>query len=105
MRIAQGCIFLVALGYCLAATGCQHLQPHDSPPIDAPRKNEKMLLGDYIINPPDVLVIDLIRAVPLPPYKIKPQDLLFINVKGTPPEDPIKGVFRVEPEGIIRDRK
>jgi protein involved in polysaccharide export with SLBB domain len=55
-----------------------------------------------VINPPDILIIDLVRAVPLPPYKIKAQDLLFIQVRGTPPEDPIKGVFRVEPEGVIR---
>lgn len=69
---------------------------------DVPRENNRVSIGDYIINPPDVLVIDLIRAVPLPPYIIKAQDLLFVQVRGTPADDPIKGVFRVEPEGIIR---
>src|SRR5262249_34397766 len=62
----------------------------------------KSTLADYVISPPDVLVIDLISAVPVPPYKIKAQDALFIQVKGTPPEDPIKGIYRVEPEGFIR---
>ena len=71
-------------------------------PPNVPHENHKVSLGDYIINPPDVLVIDLVRAVPLPPYKIKPQDLLFIQVTNTPPDDPIKGVYRVEPEGMVR---
>jgi polysaccharide biosynthesis/export protein len=70
--------------------------------LEVAHENNKILINDYIINPPDVLVIDLVRAVPLPPYKIRPQDLLFVTVKGTPPDDPIKGVFRVEPEGVIR---
>jgi polysaccharide biosynthesis/export protein len=102
MRIAQGFVFWVILGSCLAATGCQNLGSYRALPPDVPRENNKMLIGEYVINPPDVLVIDLIRAVPLPPYKIKPLDLLYINVRGTPAEDPIKGVFRVEPDGIVR---
>jgi protein involved in polysaccharide export with SLBB domain len=101
MRIAHGIVFGMILAGCLACSGCHALDHHDAPP-DVPRENNKKLLGDYIINPPDVLVLDLIRAVPLPPYKIRPLDLLYINVRGTPAEDPIKGVFRVEPDGIIR---
>jgi polysaccharide export outer membrane protein len=91
----------------LAAAGCHHF-PLDLrartpyPASNFPRENQIASMAEYVIRPPDVLVIDLIRAVPLPPYKIKTQDLLFIQVKGAPPEDPIKGVFRVEPEGMVR---
>jgi polysaccharide biosynthesis/export protein len=92
----------VVLGLGLAASGCQHFQ-RDTPPLpDVPRENQGATIREYYIHPPDVIVIDLIRAVPLPPYKIKPQDLIFINVRGTPAEDPIKGAYRVEPEGVVR---
>jgi polysaccharide export outer membrane protein len=92
----------IVASVCFALAGCHHLGSHGFTPPDVPRENRRLPIEDYQINPPDVLVIDLVRAVPLPPYKIKAQDLLFINVRGTPAEDPIKGVFRVEPEGIIR---
>jgi polysaccharide export outer membrane protein len=69
---------------------------------DAPRENRKVTLGDYIINPPDELYIEMLRAVPLPPYKIRPLDTLYVQVGGTTPEEPIKGIYQVEPEGIIR---
>jgi polysaccharide biosynthesis/export protein len=94
--------FWFVLGCCMAATGCRHMQMEKEAPTDVPRENRGATIREYYINPPDVLVIDLVRAVPLPPYKIKAQDLLFVNVRGTPPEDPIKGVYRVEPEGIVR---
>jgi polysaccharide export outer membrane protein len=97
-------LFLIALGTGLAATGCHHLESQISEisPPDVPRENHRISLGEYLINPPDILLIKLVRGVPLPPYKIQPLDDVFIQVKGTPPEDPIKGVYRVEPEGIVR---
>jgi polysaccharide biosynthesis/export protein len=97
-------ILLGFLAACFGAVGCHHFgfQGQEFVVPDVPRENHKVTIGDYIINPPDVLVIDLIRAVPLPPYVIKAQDLLYIQVRGTPAEDPIKGVFRVEPEGLVR---
>src|SRR5262245_32603168 len=102
MRLVQRVLLWAVLGVVFTSAGCHHFGRQEFIAPDVPRENRKVTIGDYVINPPDVLVIDLIRAVPLPPYVIKPQDLLFIHVKGTPPEDPIKGVFRVEPEGIVR---
>jgi polysaccharide export outer membrane protein len=89
------------LGTCLTSAGCHHLESQTVLP-DAPRENRKVTIGDYVINPPDELIIELLRAVPLPPYKIKPLDQLFVYAPGAPPEDPIKGVYQVEPEGFIR---
>jgi polysaccharide export outer membrane protein len=90
----------LVVGVGLASAGCQHIDNLGVP--DVPRENHLVPLGDYVIKPPDILYLDLIRGVPLPPYKIKPLDDLFIQVKGTPPGEDIKGVFRVEPEGKIR---
>jgi polysaccharide export outer membrane protein len=93
---------LLILGTILASPGCGHFRPELDYVPDVPRENNKISLAEYEINSPDVLIIDLIRAVPLSPYKIKPQDMLFIQVLGTPPEDPIKGPYRVEPDGKVR---
>jgi polysaccharide export outer membrane protein len=97
-------LFLMALGTCLASFGCHNLGSpiSDISPPDVPRENHRVSLGDYLINPPDILLIKLVRGVPLPPYKIQPLDDLYVQVKGTPLEDPIKGVFHVEPEGVVR---
>src|SRR5712692_8259936 len=104
MYAARYCwlVFWAVLGTCLAVTGCHHFGSRNALPLDIPRENHKVTIADYEINPPDVLMIDLVRAVPLPPYRIKPQDLLFVQVTGAPKDDPIKGAYRVEPEGIIR---
>jgi polysaccharide export outer membrane protein len=99
--------WLLILASSLTAVGC-HQFSHSSvlnsfdPSPGSPRENRLSTIKEYIIRPPDVLVVDLVRGVPKPGYKLKPQDLVFIQVRGTPPEDPIKGVFRIEPEGIVR---
>jgi len=59
------------------------------------------MLPDYVIEPPDVLLIDAIRLVPQPPYRIEPLDALVINVTETLPDQPISGVYGVEPEGTV----
>jgi protein involved in polysaccharide export with SLBB domain len=66
-----------------------------------PRELDKVSLPDYIIEPPDILVIDTVRGAPLPPYHIEALDVLQIQVSGTLPNEPIAGLFVVEPEGTI----
>jgi polysaccharide export outer membrane protein len=104
MPIVRYCrlVFWALVGICLVSPGCGHIPFIAEAPPDVPREGHKVSIAEYEINSPDIIAIDLIRAIPLPPYKVKPQDLLFIQVNGTPPEDPIKGLFRVEPEGKIR---
>jgi len=61
-----------------------------------------MVLPPYVIEPPDVLVIDAVRTMPKQPYHLAPFDSLAIQVQGTPPEAPIAGVFSVLPEGTVK---
>src|SRR5262249_7795138 len=69
---------------------------------DIPREMTKVSLPDYVIEPPDILLIDAIRLVPLPPYKVEPLDALLITVPGTtPPLEPITGTYVVESDGTI----
>jgi protein involved in polysaccharide export with SLBB domain len=61
----------------------------------------KVSLPPYVIAPPDVLLINALRVTPRPPYRISPQDILTVQASGTLPEQPISGVFVVDPEGTI----
>jgi protein involved in polysaccharide export with SLBB domain len=67
----------------------------------APRERAKITLPSYVIEPPDILLIDALRVVPLPPYHIEALDVLGINVTETLPEQPISGIYPVEPEGTV----
>jgi polysaccharide export outer membrane protein len=82
---------------CLCS-GCYSTPPLN-PPL--PRELARVSLPDYVIEPPDVLLIDAIRLVPLPPYKIEPLDVLAINVTDTLPDQPISGIYGVDPEGTV----
>lgn len=78
------------------ANGIQQLIPQ-SPPAEL----SKVSLPDYIIEPPDILLIEGIKVIPKTPYEIQAQDVLQIVVLGTQPERPIAGQFLVEGSGIV----
>src|SRR5437899_1842497 len=63
--------------------------------------DERDFLPTYIIEPPDTLIIDTIRLVPRPPYRIEALDILIIQVADTLPGQPIAGPYPVTPEGIV----
>src|SRR5262245_25010467 len=90
------------LALVLGPIGCcmnQQLSPPPGCPI--PRELEKVSLPAYVVEPPDILLIDALRVVPRPPYRIEPLDSLFIHVTKTKPEEPISGIYAVEPDGVV----
>lgn len=94
---------LVVLTAALAAVGCQTAS-HRAPvvvPADVPKETQKVSLPDYRVEPPDILVIEAIRSVPKPPYKAEPLDVLHLNLATPLPNEPLSGLFSVEPEGTI----
>jgi polysaccharide biosynthesis/export protein len=84
-----------------AGGGCLHF--HKSVPVfpDVPKERQKALLPEYVIESPDLLQIDLLFAVPLPPYKIQPLDVISVTVANTIDTEPIAGLYPVEPDGVI----
>ncbi len=58
-------------------------------------------LPPYMIEPPDILLIDTIRMIPKPPYIIQPLDVLLIRVDQGLPNQPIEGTYTVSPDGTI----
>src|SRR5262249_44227660 len=82
--------------------GCYSAQP--DPQLCAcpvPRELTKVTLPAYVIEPPDILLIDAVQVIPRPPYRAAPLDSLVIQVANTPPGEPITGLYIIEPEGTI----
>jgi polysaccharide export outer membrane protein len=75
----------------------------DLPPSQmVPRELQKISLQTYVIEPPDILLIDVVRAVPKSPYMIEALDALQIVVEGTLEGQPIAGIYAVDPGGFVQ---
>lgn len=95
----------------LAMTGCQAffapvepapvVPPEPLPESDVPRELSKVSLPPYIIEPPDILLIDAIKVVPKPPHIIEPLDTLAIRVDNTLLDAPIMAAYPVDPDGRV----
>lgn len=107
-RVAMGTL-LVCLLVC--GGGCQAvLTPHQDVPVtppepeptsDVPRELAKVSLPPYVIEPPDILLIDVVKVVPKPPHFIGTFDILSVNVVGTLLDQPINGPVQVGPDGKV----
>src|SRR5262245_15818802 len=82
-------------------TGCVTCHPDAVLCDGVPRELDKVSLPEYVIEPPDVLLIDAVRLVPKPPYRIEPLDQLFIQAIPTPQTDPVGGIYPVEADGTV----
>jgi polysaccharide export outer membrane protein len=93
-------LLLAAAGGC-RVTRNQVLMAKLPPEGPSPRELTKISLPTYVIEPPDVLLIDAVKVVPKPPYHIEPLDTLEIFVQGTLPDQNIAGPYPVEADGTI----
>jgi polysaccharide export outer membrane protein len=90
------------LGAWLFCSGCATWRACDDPADSKlPRELEKVSLPAYVIEPPDVLLIDSLRVIPLPPYRIEPFDALLIRATATFPAEPIANIYFVDPDGTV----
>ena len=88
----------------LSTTGCRLIAPQ-FPPADGvchvPRELKKSTLPPYVIEPPDLLLIEAIHVVPKQPYHLQPYDTVAIQASGTPAEAPLSGVFPIGADGAV----
>lgn len=101
-RATLGTVFWVILGTCLGSTGCQHPRPVDQRCHgQVGREFERIAHPPYVIEPPDTLLIEAENIVPKPPYKLQYLDGIALQVSNTLANEPIQGIFYIEPEGTI----
>lgn len=104
-RPVAGIAFVWAAFALVSGTGC-HSTPKKAPEVipdyHLPKELNKVTHPTYTVESPDILLIESTRTIPLPPYKIQPLDALYLyspTTKGD--EDPIAGIYPVEPDGTI----
>ncbi len=66
-----------------------------------PTELNKVTLAEYRIEPPDVLSVTVVRAIPKPPHKVEPLDGLLVGISGLGAELEIRNAFPVDPEGKV----
>ncbi|MCO6046047.1 polysaccharide biosynthesis/export family protein [Aeoliella sp. ICT_H6.2] len=80
----------------------------DVPPTAAAETTEKIpdewskrTLPPYVIEPPDILLVDAMKLVPKSPHQVEEFDGLLVRATDVDDEGPIHNVFFVDPEGNI----
>jgi beta-lactamase regulating signal transducer with metallopeptidase domain len=90
----------------VAAESKKIAEPQSSPKMPAGKTGQSLVSPHYIIEPPDVIHIEMPRQVLLPsPYEILPGDRVFVGVagqpkRGTEPEDADSNVPKIIPPAI-----
>jgi len=94
-----------------ASTGCTAfmeprnpvpITPPEAPPTSpVPRELEKVTLPRYVIEPPDILLIEGVKLVPKSPHRIETFDVLLIRTIGEFPEQPISDTYSVDLDGTV----
>src|SRR5262245_54694026 len=111
---ARPLLCAAVIGLSLLA-GCAipggHKTEQDIKHADVPRELQKVTLPPYVIEPPDILLINVIRAIPRPPYRLQALDVIYVE-DALPPPPPageidvnakfrFTGNYTIEPGGSI----
>jgi polysaccharide biosynthesis/export protein len=99
---------VLALGLLATGPGCRAVDfytPSLETPVpgelEPPRELSMVSLPAYRIEPPDVLRLEVMKAVPRPSYRLGAFDVLWVRAVGTLIDRPIDGYFLVEGEGMV----
>jgi polysaccharide export outer membrane protein len=103
----------VAVAVLAGGSGCHSLpsgnkcckppkfDPCCLPELPVPRELNKVSLPPYVIETPDILIIEATRLIPLPPYRVEPLDVLYVSGRGVFETEPLNGLYPVDPDGTI----
>ena len=100
-------MFIMLLG----TTGCTAVMaPRDpfptttpEPPLESsvPRELDKVTLPRYVVEPPDILLIEGVKLVPKSPHKFEIFDVILVRVTGAYPDQPIDDAYSIDADGSI----
>lgn len=96
-------LFLLIL---LLTSGCVATAKHSKHPVaihpcDVPKELCKASIPEYIIEPPDILTIDLLRLLPRQPYALQPLDTLSVQIVDKLGEPLFSGSLAIDPSGEL----
>jgi polysaccharide export outer membrane protein len=77
------------------------LESHLPPGDRIPNEEYKTALPRYIIEPPDILLVDALRVVPKAPYILEPLDVVQIDADNVLPDYPIGGEYQIDAGGKV----
>ena len=96
------CILILFSG-CVSRTAFFDPKPAGTPIFrDMAKETAKSSLPCYYLEPPDIINVEAIHLAPKSPYRLRVFDVVQVAVIGTPEDDPISGLFAVEPGGEIQ---
>ncbi|HEV3237500.1 MAG TPA: polysaccharide biosynthesis/export family protein [Gemmataceae bacterium] len=98
-----GAALWAVMGISLLNTGClsEWMAERAVKPAEVPKELKKVNMPEYIIEPPDLLLIDAVRLIPKAPYRLQPLDTLLIRAVNVLPTDPIENVYGIETDGQV----
>ena len=104
------CLYALGLvAILMGSSGCVLIYPGQHPngprpqiPAEIPREMDMVAMPDYIIEPPDIVTIEVISLVPKSPYRLRPLDVVTIFSSGLPEEITIAGDYVLQPNGMIQ---
>ena len=84
-----------------ATAGLEHALPNPSGPV--PSELNKTTLQAYVIEPPDILLVEAVKLVPKAPYRIESLDVLQVSAvpESVLQDQPINANLGVDPSGTI----
>src|SRR5438552_14213789 len=92
---------LLAAVLALVGSGCHHAPlvqpPEQVPELNLPKELQMVSHPTYVVETPDILIINATRVIPLPPYRVEPLDQIYVVVQNTlalaDPDARINGIY------------
>jgi polysaccharide biosynthesis/export protein len=103
LLLAAGCQApLTVRGQSNPVAAHPQAQPGVTPWVPSvPTEKDKSTLPPYVIEPPDILLIDAVKLVPKAPYHVEPLDVLQVIVANPLIDQPIAGPYPIDPSGAL----
>jgi polysaccharide export outer membrane protein len=71
------------------------------PETEFPKELCKTTLPTYVIEPPDIILINAVRLIPRPPYRLEPLDEIIIQAPPKETVQPIAGIYPIGLDGTV----
>jgi polysaccharide biosynthesis/export protein len=94
------CLIGFALVFAAMSGGCRTTAENTYVP-ELPMELNKVNHPAYMLEPPDILQLDLITAIPKAPYRIRTLDVIGVVIQNTLPGSFASGSLTVSPDGTI----